>query len=126
MLVPFQPHHNVIRCKWVYRIKQNPNGTITRHKAKLIAKGFHQRPEVDFQKTFNPVVKPATVWLILTLSVTLDWPMHQLNVNNAFLQGTLIEDVYITQPLSFSHSEHPNYVYKLTRAMYDLRQAPQT
>ncbi|KAK0589164.1 hypothetical protein LWI29_010559 [Acer saccharum] len=69
-LVPSHPSQNVVGCKWIFRIKRNPDGSVARYKARLVAKGFHQRPGVDFHETFSPVVKPVTVRLILTIVVT--------------------------------------------------------
>ena len=84
-LVPSSSVQNVVGCKWVFRIKRNPDGSVARYKARLVAKGFNQRPGIDFTETYNPVVKPVTVRLILTFAVTNGWPLRQLDVNNAFL-----------------------------------------
>jgi len=86
---------NLVGCKWVFRIKRNPNGSTDRYKARLVAKGFHQRPGYDFTETFSPVVKPVTVRIVLTLAVRQGWSIRQFDVNNAFLQGTLKEEVFM-------------------------------
>ena len=101
-LVPSSQAQNLVRCKWVYRTKYKPDGSIDRLKACLFAKGFHQCPDIDYQETFSPVLKPATLRLILTLVVSNDWDLRQLDINNAFLQGTLSEDVYMSQPQALS------------------------
>ncbi|KAK0588253.1 hypothetical protein LWI29_036741 [Acer saccharum] len=123
-LVPSQPSQNVVGCKWIFRIKRHSDGSVARYKARLVAKGFHQRPGIDYNETFSPVVKPVTVHLILTIAVTNGWPLRQLDVNNAFLQGTLTDDVYMVQPPDFIHSTKPQHVCKLRKAIYGLRQAP--
>uniref|UniRef100_A0A2N9F167 Reverse transcriptase Ty1/copia-type domain-containing protein n=1 Tax=Fagus sylvatica TaxID=28930 RepID=A0A2N9F167_FAGSY len=74
------------------------DGTIARYKAKLVAKGFHQQQGVNYDETFSPVIKPPTVRLILSLAVSHNWPLRQLDVKNAFLHGTLKEEVYMAQP----------------------------
>ncbi|GAU41761.1 hypothetical protein TSUD_13620 [Trifolium subterraneum] len=123
-LVPPPNNHNIVDCKWLFRIKRNPDGTIARYKARLVAKGFTQCPGVDFKETFAPVVRPQTIKLILTIALGKRWKMHQLDVNNAFLQGSLKEDVYMAQPPGLKDTHHPNYVCKLHKAIYGLRQAP--
>ncbi|KAK0588502.1 hypothetical protein LWI29_001710 [Acer saccharum] len=123
-LVPSHPSQNVMGCKWIFRIKHHPDGSVARYKARLVAKGFHQCPSVDFNETFSPVVKPVTILLILTIAITNGWPLRQLDVNNAFLQGTLTDDVFMVQSLDFTHSTKPHHVCKLRKAIYGLRQAP--
>lgn len=94
-LVPSPSYRNIIGCKWVFRIKRHSNGTISRYKARLVAKGFHQKLGFDYQETFSPIVKPTTIRTILSYAVTQNWPLRQLDVNNAFLNGTLEEEVYM-------------------------------
>ena len=79
----------VIGCKWVFHIKENPNGSIQKYKACLVAKGFHQRLGCDYSETFSLVVKPVTVRLILTLALTNCWSVQQIDINNTFLNGIL-------------------------------------
>ena len=88
------------------------------------ASDFTQRPGIDYEETFSPVVKPATVRVVLTLAMSHSWPIHQLDVKNAFLHGTLTETVYYEQPSGFVDSSRPNYVCKLNRSLYGLKQAP--
>ncbi|KAL8103846.1 hypothetical protein AgCh_028150 [Apium graveolens] len=123
-LVPPHPSYNVIRCKWIYQIKHKPDGSINRYKARLVAKGFNQRPGIDFSETFSPVINPTTVRLMLSLAITNGWKICQLDVNNAFLQGTLSEDVYMAQPPGFVDNDKPSYICKLKKSIYGLRQSP--
>lgn len=123
-LVPPPPNANIIGCKWVFRIKRNPDGSIEKYKARLVAKGFHQRPGVDFKETFSPVIKPATIRTVLTLAVFSGWSIRQLDVSNAFLHGHLDILVYMTQPPGFKDPSSPLHVCLLRRSLYGLRQAP--
>uniref|UniRef100_A0A2N9EHT6 Reverse transcriptase Ty1/copia-type domain-containing protein n=1 Tax=Fagus sylvatica TaxID=28930 RepID=A0A2N9EHT6_FAGSY len=118
------PNKNVVGCKWVYKLKHNSDGTIARYKAKLVAKGFHQQQGVDYDETFNPVIEPPTVRLILSLAVSHNWFLRQLDVKNAFLHDTLKEKVYMAQPQGYIDSTHPHYVYKLHKSIYGLKQVP--
>jgi hypothetical protein len=120
-LVLTPPDKNIVGCKWVYKLKYNSDGTIVRYKARLVAKGFHQQYGVDFDETFSPVIKPPTVRLILSLAVSLNWPLRQLDVKNAFLHGTLKEEVYMTQPQGYIDSQHPTHVCKLLKSIYGLK-----
>ena len=100
-LVPLPAGRQAIGCKWVFRIKENADGSINRYKAGLIAKGFHQVHGFDFHETFSPMVKPVTIRVVLTLALSQGWDLFQLDVNNAFLNGLLEETVYMTQPAGF-------------------------
>ncbi|XP_074293384.1 uncharacterized protein LOC141620405 [Silene latifolia] len=122
-LVPRSSAHNVVGCKWVYRNKFNPDGTLKQHKARLVAKGFTQQPGIDYTETFSPVIKPTTVRLILSLAVTKSWPIRQLDVNNAFLQGTLTENVFMTQPPGFVDQSKPDFTTEVIKIHTSRRQA---
>jgi len=111
-LVPPPSNSNIVGCKWVYRIKRKVDGSIERHKARLVAKGFHQEEGVDYFDTFSPVVKPTTVRLILSLAVTNKWSVRQLDINNAFLNGDLSEQVFMEQPKGFVDPHRPHFVCK--------------
>jgi hypothetical protein len=123
-LVPRPPHYNVVTGKWIFKHKFNADGSLERYKARWVLRGFTQRPGIDFSETFSPVVKPATVRTVLSLALSRGWPIHQLDVNNAFLHGTLSETVICTQPTGFEDSTHPDYVCRLNRSLYGLKQAP--
>ncbi|CAL1397617.1 unnamed protein product [Linum trigynum] len=125
-LVPRPADTNIVGSRWVFRIKRNPDGSVDRFKARLVAKGFTQRPGVDFHETFSPVLKPVTIRTVFTIALSHQWPIMQFDVNNAFLQGSLQETVYMAQPPGFIDPHHPDHVCRLTRAIYGLRQAPRS
>ncbi|GAU35295.1 hypothetical protein TSUD_54540 [Trifolium subterraneum] len=122
-LVPLPPHRKAIGCKWIFRVKENPDGSINKYKARLVAKGFLQTPGFDFNETFSPVIKPVTIRLILTLAVTYKWSVQQIDINNAFLNDLLQEEVYMTQPTCFEVSDK-SLVCRLHKSLYSLKQAP--
>jgi histone deacetylase 1/2 len=123
-LVPPPKGKNLIDYKWVYKVKQKSDGSIDRYKARLVAKGFKQRYVIDYEDTFSPVVKAATIRLILSIIVSQDWFLRQLDVQNAFLHGILEEKVYMRQPPDYVDKDKPNWVCKLDKALYGLKQAP--
>jgi len=122
-LVPLSPARQAIGCKWVFRIKENADGSINKYKARLVAKGFHQVPGFDFHDTFSSVVKPITIRIVITLALSNHWELFQLDVNNAFLNGLLEETVYMIQPPGFEIADK-SLVCKLNKALYGLKQAP--
>ena len=123
-LVPRPPRANIITGKWVFRHKTRPDGTLEPYKARWVVQGFRQRAGVDFTNTFAPVVKPGTIRTVLQLAVSRAWPVHQLDVSNAFLHGHLAEQVFCEQPTGFVDATHPDHVCLLSRSLYGLKQAP--
>ncbi|MGG7011577.1 UNVERIFIED_CONTAM: hypothetical protein HCY01_09385, partial [Limosilactobacillus fermentum] len=125
-LVPPSPSQNIITGKWLFRHKFGPSGELSRYKARWVVRGFNQRFGVDYDETFSPVIKPATVRIVLSLALSRSWPIHQLDVKNAFLHGHLQETVYASQPSGFQDAARPHYVCKLKKALYGLKQAPRS
>jgi hypothetical protein len=112
-LVPRPSGVNIVTGKWVFRHKFLADGTLDRYKARWVLRGFTQRPGIDYDETFSPVVKPATVRVVLSLALSRSWPVHQLDVKNAFLHGHLTETVYCSQP-------YPDHVCRLNRQDFSM------
>lgn len=118
-LVKARDSRKLIGCNWVFRTKENPDGSINRYKARLVAKGFHQRAGSDFQETFSPVIKPVTVRIVLTIDVTNNWTIQHIDVNNSFLNGPLEEEVFMKQPPGFESADK-TLVCRLNKAIFRL------
>lgn len=123
-LVPKPKDTNVVRCMWLHKHKLNADGSFKRYRSRLVANGKSQEEGVDYNETFSPVVKPATIRSVLNVSLARDWPIHQLDVKNAFLHGNLEETIYMHQPPGFVDKQFPDHVCRLNKAIYGLKQAP--
>jgi hypothetical protein len=123
-LVARPPGANIVTGKWIFHHKLKPDGSLDRYKARWVLRGFTQRAGVDYGETFSPVVKPATARTVLSIVVAQHWPVHQLDINNPFLHGTLSETVYCAQPSGFIDVSKPDHVCRLNKSLYGLKQAP--
>jgi Reverse transcriptase (RNA-dependent DNA polymerase) len=106
----------------VYSIKYNAEGKIERYKVRLVAKGYTQIYEVNFQVTFSLVAKLNSVRVLLSLAANFDWSLHQFDVKNVFLHGDLKEEIYMEIP-RYRYSGSGNKVCKLEKTLYDLKQS---
>jgi hypothetical protein len=108
----------------VYKVKQKVDDIIDRYKAQLVVKGFKQRYRIDYDDIFSPVVKMATIHIILSIAVSKNWCLRKLDVRNMFLHSVLEENVFMKQPPSYEDSSHLLHVCKLDKVLYGLKQAP--
>ena len=105
-------------------MKLNPNGTVAKHKARLVARGFLQRPGIDYSGVYAPVARIETVRLVVAITSNHNWPLFHMDVKSAFLNRPLEEIVFVTQPPGFVKEGMEDKVYKLKKALYGLKQAP--
>jgi hypothetical protein len=123
-LLELPPDKKAISSRWVYKVKPGSHGKPSRYKARLVARGFEQKDGIDFLETFTPVVRWETIRILIAIATHLNWPIHQLDVLTAFLNGILKEDVYMYQPLGFIKEGAEHLVCKLHKSLYGLRQSP--
>jgi hypothetical protein len=122
-LVP-RPNQNVVGTKWVFCKKEDEHGVVTRNKAWLVAKGYSQVEGLDFDETYTPVARLESIRILLAYATYHGFKLYQMDVKSTFLNGIIKEEVYVDQPLGFEDSEYPNYVYKLPKVLYGIKQAP--
>lgn len=113
----------LIGCKWIFKRKDDTNGSNIRFKARLVAKGFTQKEGVDYNDIFSPVVKQTSIRAIMSLAAKHDLEIQQMDVRTTFLHGNLEEEIYMRQPEGFE-SKDPNLVCLLNKSLYGLKQAP--
>ncbi|RVW24990.1 Retrovirus-related Pol polyprotein from transposon TNT 1-94 [Vitis vinifera] len=123
-LVDLPQGKKVVGCKWVFAVKVNPDGSVARLKARLVARGYAQTYGVDYSDTFSPVAKLNSVRLFISIAASQQWMIHQLDIKNAFLHGDLEEEVYLEQPPGFVAQGEYGKVCRLKKALYGLKQSP--
>nr|GEZ39044.1 retrovirus-related Pol polyprotein from transposon TNT 1-94 [Tanacetum cinerariifolium] len=114
----------VIRLKWLWKNKKDEDQTVIRNKAQLVAKGYAQEEGIDFEESFAPVPRLEAVRIFVAYAAHKSFPIYQMDVKMAFLNGPLKEEVYVAQPDGFIDPDHPEKVYRLRKALYGLKQAP--
>jgi hypothetical protein len=110
----------VIGSKWVFRVKQGPDGTIQKYKARIVAQGFTQVEGIDFDQTFAPVAKFSSLRTVFALAAEHDLELHQMDVKAAYLNADLKEDLYMEPPPGFEVPK--GHVLKLKKGVYGTKQ----
>jgi len=123
-LVALPKDKKAIGCKWVYKVKHNADGFMSRYKTRLVAKSYAQIYGINYEETYNLVAKMTTVRTIIAMATTKGWSLHQMDVKNVFLHGDLQGKVYMEQPPGYVDQTHTNLVCRLKKTLYGLKQAP--
>lgn len=108
-----------IGCKWVFKKKTDMEGNVQTYKARLVAKGFRQKHGIDYDETFSPVAMLKSIRIMLAIAAYHDYEIWQMDVKTAFLNGNLVEDVYMTQPDGFVLDGQVDKVCKLQDPFMD-------
>nr|GEW49018.1 retrovirus-related Pol polyprotein from transposon TNT 1-94 [Tanacetum cinerariifolium] len=113
-----------ITLKWIYKVKLDELGGILKNKDRLVARGYRQEEEIEFEESFAPVPRLEAIRIFLAYATHKNMVVYQMDVKTAFLNGNLREEVYVSQPDGFVDQDNPNHVYKLKKTLYGLKQAP--
>ena len=112
---------NLISCKWVFQIKRDGQGNVERYRAIIVARGFQQVYEIDFNETF---VRIESIRHLFALAAFYGLEVIHIDFKNAFINGNSDLELYLSQPRGFEDKSHPNKVLRLNKSLYGLRQAP--
>lgn len=113
-----------ITNKWLFRRKFNPDGSVSRYKARLVVRGFSQVPGLDYDETFAPVIKFPTIRMVMALVAFYNLEFEQMDVTIAFLNGVIDEEIFMQQPPGYEVKGKENLVCRLLRALYGLKHSP--
>nr|GFC35357.1 retrovirus-related Pol polyprotein from transposon TNT 1-94 [Tanacetum cinerariifolium] len=124
-LVPEPDCVMIIALKWIYKVKLDEYDDVLKNKARLVEKGDLQEEGIDFKESFPPVARIEAIRIFIANAASRNMTVYQMDVKTAFLNGDLKEEVYVSQPEGFVDPDHLTYVYRLKKALYELKQAPQ-
>lgn len=121
-IVPRPEGKPMVTSKWILKIKHAVDGSINKCKSRFVARGFSQKDGQNYDETFAPVVRYTTMRSIVSIASSMGWNLHHMDVNIAFLNGLIEEEVYIEQPQGFEVHGKESQVCKLKKALYGLKQ----
>nr|GEV46386.1 retrovirus-related Pol polyprotein from transposon TNT 1-94 [Tanacetum cinerariifolium] len=123
-LVPCPDKVMLIKLKWIYKVKTDKFGEVLKNKARLVAQGFMQEEGIDFEESFAPIARIEAICIFVANAANKNLMIFQMDIKMAFLNDELKEEVYVSQPEGFVDQDNPSHVYKLIKALYNLKQAP--
>nr|GEU81023.1 retrovirus-related Pol polyprotein from transposon TNT 1-94 [Tanacetum cinerariifolium] len=123
-LVPRPEGNTIIKTKWIFKNKKDESSLVIQNKARLVAVGYSQQEDIDYDETFAPVARIKAIRLFLAYVAHKDFTVFQMDVKIVFLNRILKEELYVGQPLGFVSKQYPDHVYALDNALYGLKQAP--
>ena len=116
------PGRKIVSCKWIFKLKTLPDGA-SKHKARLVARGFSQVEGVDFTETFAPVIRFQSLRMLLAIANAEDMLVHQMDVKTAFLYGDIDAEIFMDFPEGMEGAEDGK-VCRLNKSLYGLKQSP--
>jgi hypothetical protein len=125
-LVDLPPGHKAIGVKWEFKVKRDEHGVVSKHKERLMVKGYTQRHDIDYDEVFTPAARLDSVRLLIVVTVHEAWEVHRMNVKSTFLNNDLQDEVYVEQLVGFIVTGMEHEVLKLWKALYGLHHAPRT
>ena len=117
----FTRSKNTIGLKWIFKTKYHVDGSIQKHKTRLVAKGYSQIQDIDFEESFSPVARMETVRVFIAIAAQKKRHIYHLDVKSAFLNGELNKEVFVEQPEGFTVKDSETKVYRLRKALYGLK-----
>ncbi|KAA8915354.1 hypothetical protein TRICI_002503 [Trichomonascus ciferrii] len=122
--VPRPSDKNVVGNRWMFKLEYDNNGNIAKYNARFVCQGFTQEEGIDYTETFAPVTRYESVRFLLALAAQFECDIHQMDVDTAFLNGELDEEIYMELPKGFGFDKESEKVCRLKKSLYGLKQAP--
>jgi transposase InsO family protein len=114
------PGRVLIKGRWVFKLKRNPDHSIKEYKSRWVAKGFMQQEGIDYFETYAATLRSGTFRTVFALVAHYGWPLYQADITGAFLHSLLQDDIYMEAP----HGFYSGQICKLLKSLYGLKQAP--